>query len=186
MPPKIKITKEAIINAALNLVRVVGEDAINARSIACALNCSTQPIFSNFSSMAELRFAIIEAADKRYNEYISTEIKQELYPPYKASGMAYIRFAKEEKELFKLLYMRDRTLESGPSLEPSEELLSLIQKSTGLSREDSKLFQLETWSFVHGIAVMLATDFLELEWELISKMLTDIFVGLKKQHGIED
>ena len=29
------------------------------------------------------------------------------YLPYKANGMVYIRFAREEKELFKLLFMYD-------------------------------------------------------------------------------
>ena len=54
MPPRVKITKEDIIKTALELVRVGGEGAINARSIAGALGSSTQPIFSNFSSMEEL------------------------------------------------------------------------------------------------------------------------------------
>jgi hypothetical protein len=44
MPPKVKITKEEIIQTALFLVRENGEQAINARAIATALHCSTQPI----------------------------------------------------------------------------------------------------------------------------------------------
>lgn len=57
------------------------------------------------------------------------------YPPYKASGIAYICFAREEKELFKLLYMRDRsreTFDEGDSIKP---LIEEIQKQTGLSEE---------------------------------------------------
>ena len=55
MPPKVRITKEEIIGTCLALVRENGADALNARSIAAALGCSTQPIFSNFSSMEELQ-----------------------------------------------------------------------------------------------------------------------------------
>jgi AcrR family transcriptional regulator len=55
MPPKVKVTKEDIIQASVELVRKKGTDAINARTIASALNGSTQPIFSNFESMEELR-----------------------------------------------------------------------------------------------------------------------------------
>ena len=54
MPPKVKITKEDIIRTAVDLVRQRGIDAINARAIATALSCSTQPIFSNFATMDEL------------------------------------------------------------------------------------------------------------------------------------
>ena len=41
MPPKIKITREEIVDTALNLVREAGEQALNARSIAAKLKCST-------------------------------------------------------------------------------------------------------------------------------------------------
>ena len=103
MAPKVKITKEDIIEAAIELVRQRGELALNARNLATTLNCSTQPIFSNFSSMEELRMVVIAQADKLCNQYIKDEVKCGIYPAYKATGMAYIRFAKEEKELFKLL-----------------------------------------------------------------------------------
>ena len=39
MPPKVKITREDIIKTAIELVRANGEEAINARAIAAALNC---------------------------------------------------------------------------------------------------------------------------------------------------
>lgn len=45
MPPKIKITKEEIVDTALNLVREAGEQALNARSIAAKLKCSTQAVW---------------------------------------------------------------------------------------------------------------------------------------------
>ena len=51
MPPKVKITKKEIIGAGVELIRKEGAGAINARNIASALGCSTQPIFSNFSTM---------------------------------------------------------------------------------------------------------------------------------------
>ena len=54
MAPKIKITKDDIINTSIELIREGGEQSLNARAIASALNCSTQPIFSNFTSMEEL------------------------------------------------------------------------------------------------------------------------------------
>ena len=46
MPPKVKVKKEDVINAAVDIVRCSGAQAINARTIASALNCSTQPVFS--------------------------------------------------------------------------------------------------------------------------------------------
>ena len=137
MPPKTKITKEDIVNAAINIVRNNGAQALNARTIANFLNCSTQPIFSNFAKMEELRISVIEKADELCQKYIQHEIDSKRYPVYKSTGMAYIRFAKEEKELFKLLYMRDRTNEEFHDESKLNRKINFIVKtSTGLEEEE--------------------------------------------------
>lgn len=182
MPPKTKTTKESIVSAAMDIVREQGDAALNARTVAAALGCSTQPIFSNFASMQELRLAVANAAEKLYCEYIEKETQSGLWPPYKASGMAYIRFAKEEKQLFKLLFMRDRTAEEIPQeTELGNWVVGVVQGNTGLEEDRAKLFHLEMWAYTHGIAVMVATDYLDLDWELISLMLTDAYQGLRKR-----
>ncbi len=186
MPPKVKTTKEDIINTALEIVKKSGAQSINARNIASVLNCSTQPIFSNFKTMDDLRYEVVKKADKLCQDYMQREVEKGEYPPYKASGMAYIRFAKEQKELFKLLYMRDRTQETFiEQSEINDKMESIVHSNTGLEGESKKLFHLEMWAYVHGIAVMFATDYVNLEWELVSKMLTDCYQGLKKQYGTE-
>lgn len=186
MPPKVKITKDHIVSAAVEIVRETGADALNARTIAARLNCSTQPVFSNFATMEDLRFAVAEKAAALYENYMQQEIESGKYPVYKASGMAYIRFAKEEKEFFKLLYMCDRSDGSTPEdTTLTDKMADIIQENTGLNRTDAKLFHLEIWACVHGIATMFATGFLDLEWFLVSKMLTDIYQGLLKQYKTE-
>ena len=55
MAPKIKITKNDIISTAIAIVREKGSEALNARAVASSLECSTQPIFSNFKDMKELK-----------------------------------------------------------------------------------------------------------------------------------
>ncbi len=179
MPPKIKITRDDIVNAAVKIVQKNGAEALNARTVASYLECSTQPIFSNFSSMDELKVAVIEKADMLCQEYMQKEVQRGEFPVYKANGMAYILFAKEEKELFKLLYMRDRTKETETEESKlTEQMEDIVKNNTGLNESEAKLFHLETWAFVHGIATMFATGFLDLDWSLVSKMLTDCYKGL--------
>ena len=159
---------------------------MNARMVATMLHCSTQPIFSNFSTMDELRCAVSQKADLICREYLQREVDSGKYPAYKASGMAYIRFAKEEKELFKLLYMCDRS--GAPVPEESDlfsDMASMVRHNTGLSDAQTKLFHLEMWVQVHGIATMFATNYLDLDWDLVSRMLTDTYQGLRKQYGME-
>ena len=178
MPPRNKVTKRDILIAAVELTRA-GEP-LNARALAQKLGCSTQPIFSNYTSMEALRGDVIAAGMERYHQYLAESMGSGQYPPYKASGMGYIRFALEEKELFKLLFMRDRSGEAiGEDLEEVGPIIALIQEKTGMSFERSRLFHLEMWLYVHGIATMLATGYLPWTMEDISAMLTDAFEGLR-------
>lgn len=179
MPRKVKIAKEEIVKISLGLVRKHGEGAINARSVAAALNCSTQPVFSNFANIDELKKETTLAAYEIYCGFLKKEAESGKYPKYKSFGMGYIRFASEEKELFKLLFMRDRTGEDTSPTEDFEESVQLIMKANGLTREQARLMHLEIWSFVHGVGAMLATSFLTLDLDLISDMLTDVYQGIR-------
>ena len=182
MPPKVRIQKEDIINAAVEIVRQQGMEALNARNVAAALRCSTQPVFSNFATMDALRLEVVRASDALCREYIRRETESGLYPAYKSAGMAYIRFARDEKKLFQLLYMRDRSSEHFPEDDSlTVDMEKEVQDGTGLNAAESQLFHLEMWAFVHGIASMFATEFLELDWELVSRMLTDAYQGLIKR-----
>ncbi len=182
MPPKVKISREEIVSAALGLVRERGEEALNARAVAVALSCSTQPVFSNFGSMEELRAAVLEAAYAVYTDFLRRETEMGKYPQYKSFGMAYIRFAAEEKELFRFLFMRDRRGEANSPTLDFDASVEYIMEKNGVSRELATMIHLEVWIFVHGIAVMVATSFLSLEWEMISDMLSDAYQGIRMWH----
>lgn len=178
MPKKIKITREMIVEAATKTVRAFGADALNARSLAAMLEASTQPIFSNFRSMDEVLAAVKEEAGRIYGKCIERFIKDEKYPRYKCAGLAYVTFATEERELFKLLFMRDRESESIDNEPFEKEVITPLAATLGTDMDTARLFHLEMWSLVHGLAVMQATNYMPLELELVSKMLTDVYRGL--------
>lgn len=180
MPPKNKFTKEQVISAALAVTRKNGIGGLTARSLAAELGASAKPIFGLFQNMEQVQNQVIAAANELYQSYIQKGMAQNRYPPYKGSGMAYIQFAKEEKELFKLLFMRDRT---GEKIEERREdirpILDIIQKNLGIGEEEAYIFHLELWLYVHGIAAMIATGFLDWDAEFISRALTDAYEGMK-------
>ena len=186
MPPKLKITKEDVVSAALEIVRNEGDGALNARRIAAELGCSTQPVFSNFASMAELKLAAAAEAQKVYEDYLAREAKRTDVLPYKTTGLGLIRFAAEQRELFKLLYMRDRSGEDiGDGRVELEPLIEMIRRQTGLDKESAYRFHIEMWVFVHGIATMIATGYLKWDESFASEMLTDVYKGLVKRYGEE-
>lgn len=186
MPPKFKFTKEEITHAALEVTRKQGSGGLTARALAAELGCSVKPIFGLFKNMEEVQQEVWAAANKLYQEYMREGMASGKEPPYKASGIAYVRFAKEETELFKLLFMRDcsenERKTQGEQIQP---IIELLQKNLGISKEKAYLFHMEMWLLVHGMATMIATSYLDWDMGFVDKALTDAYSALK-QHYCEE
>ncbi len=185
MPKKQQVSKEMILRAALDTVCEKGPGALGARAVARKLGVSTQPIFSQFASTGELEQAVYREAVAVYNRRVETAM-QSSDRPYRAAGLAYIAFAREEPKLFRWLFMRDRS--KNPADDPTElePFLAILQKTLGLSREDALLFYLEMWTVVHGIATMIATSYFDWNQETVSRVLTDFYQGLQSRFQKED
>lgn len=186
MPPKAKFTREEIVKTALAIVRKRGGAAVTARAVAEELGSSPKVIFGLFRNMDELREEMIKSADRTWNDFLKAEMEKDDYPPYKASGMAYIRFAKEEKELFKLLFMRDRSGNRESSCENDFEsvtpILEILQNSLSIDADTAKMFHLEMWIFVHGIASITVTSYSDWDDEVISELLSVAYDGILRHY----
>lgn len=178
MPAKKQISKEKLIDAAFEIVRTEGMEALNMRTLANKCNCSTQPIYLSFSGAEELKAEVAKRITETFDKFIENEIASERYPKYKAIGMGYIRFAKEEKELFKYLLMRNRKEETDWEGESFDKSTYIIMQNYGLYKDDAQKLHAEMWICVHGIATMFATGYLNWDWETVSEMITDVFNGL--------
>lgn len=179
MPPKEKLMKQDIVSGAVELIRRKGIKALNARALAEELDCSTMPLFRNFQGMEEIRRAAMERIGEIYSAYIQRGAEQEL--PFKAMGMEYIRFAKEEPNFFRLMFMTaPRSLETPPLEDPtSHQVVDIASHASGLDPEKvGRLYQ-EMWVFVHGIATLIITGVMEFREDEISTMLSDVFLGVK-------
>ena len=183
MPPKFKVSREEIIEKALNVTSAKGISGLTARTLAAELGSSSKTIFGSFKNMEEVQKEVKKVAYALYKTYQSKAMADGKYPVYKASGMAYVTFAKEEKELFRLLFMCNR---SGENKEDNREeirpLLDIIMTDLGLTEEDAYIFHIEQWIYVHGIASMIATDYLDWDEKFVSRALTDVYRGLKYRY----
>lgn len=102
MPPKAKFTKEEIIDAALQIARTRGMEAITARDVAAQLGVSTRPIFTYFSTMEEVRREVYASAERLYGERIAHGLQNRR--PFLGVGVEYLRFAQEEPQLYRILF----------------------------------------------------------------------------------
>lgn len=191
MPPKPKYTRAEIVSAALSVVSEAGVDALTAKSLAKALHTSTTPIFTVFTSMQEVIDATKEAAMARFEEYAHTTDPDT--PPFKQIGMQMLRFALDEPQLYRLIFMAEHTsnasfddiyMHLGPV---ADESLDAIQHTYNLSLSDAKTLFEHTWIHTFGIGALCATGMCHFTQEQISHMLTQDFTAmmtlLKSQSG---
>ena len=55
MAPRVKFTRDEMVQAALSVVKAKGISALTARAIADELGVSTQPVFTCFNTMEEAK-----------------------------------------------------------------------------------------------------------------------------------
>ena len=187
MPPVIRYTHDAVLTAAFELVRRDGISAFNARSVAQELGSSTQPIFRLFSGMDDLRAGVIEMARKTMHDYMTSALEKS-DTPYLTMGMSYVLFAREEPELFKLLYMSDNSIDLDTSLPMPAEIIEEIIKESGLSVEQAKALHSWLWIFTHGLAVSFATKACSICTERLERIMRGAYeaAALKLQQDIQN
>jgi AcrR family transcriptional regulator len=157
--PEQKISKETLLEAALELVRTKGESSLSARTIAEAAHCSVQPIYSLFNDMQGLATELYEYARqwvRRYN-LDNANIGSNLF---QSNGFVHLQLASTERNLFHFLYlsrhMQAHSIEemfTSISLDGVEEC---IQELGGLSPENAHELYLNMIIYSHGLASMLA------------------------------
>ncbi len=181
MPPKSQITRQMILESGLELIRRNGADALNVRSLASELHCSTQPIMYQFSSVDELKSEIYSAADEFHTGYIM-DVDFENEDPMMGIGLRYIRFAAEEKHLFRFLFQSDKYANSSFSeLIGSEALapiLAVLQEEAGITEEQSREAFASLFLTAHGIASLLANNSMEYDENYSESVLTNVFMGV--------
>lgn len=185
MPPVRKFQKEDIIDTAYEIVKNEGFENVNARRIAKELKCSIQPVFHNFETMEELNKAVYEKIYNTYKEYIMKCVNKE--KPYKEMGISYIKFAKDYPEFFKIIFMKETTLNAENFMMEdtvSNDIIKAGQNFTGLSYEEQKKFHLKVWIFTHGLSCLVATKTIKMSdneiEELLSSTVWNIYLGFKK------
>ncbi|MEI3386546.1 MAG: TetR-like C-terminal domain-containing protein [Faecalibacillus intestinalis] len=179
MSARRKIQKEDIIQESVSIVAKEGINALNARKIAKKLGCSTQPLFYIYENMDDLKKDVMNEIVKIFDiEVLKSETGQ---LEYKDIGINYIRFAKEEPELFKIMFNRKINEGAFDFIDltgSAKTILETISKQTGMSNEDAKQFHLRMWLYVNGIASLAANQTVEFIDGEIAELLKDQYVSM--------
>lgn len=172
--------KKIIINTAVLMVKKDGWEAVNARSLAKALGMSTKPLYRIYSGMDEIKKDLYDAIFKIYDEYITKRIdhKNALI----TLCVAYIEFAKENKNLFKCLFLSHnlnwKTIDNVLDEKWNQStIVNLVNKYNYTFDEAKNLF-LNIWIYANGLATLLATNDLTLESKDIIRRIVQFYKKL--------
>ena len=181
MPTTIRITKEMILNAAFDITRNEGIEKLSNREIAKKMNCSIRPIYYQFKNSEELYKALYNKINSYFYDFIMKNIVDDI-PHYKQIGINYIKFAQEETNLFKVLFMSPSRNLPNTFVETDKTgfagVVAAIKLSTHLSDKGIKSFHTKMWIFVHGIATLTVSKSVKFTEEQIRDLLSQEFQAL--------
>ena len=172
MAPKNKFTKDEMVAAALRVVRAKGADGLTAKTIADELGTSTQPIFTAFGSMGGIRKAVYSAAVRVYDDYTSAGLRETI--PFLGVGTQYIRFAREEPELYRLLFLT-KSQEFG-AMQAMRHLQALVRSTViavyHITEDEADFYFRNLWLVVHSLATLIVTGDCPYRDQEIGQILT--------------
>lgn len=158
--------RNALIAAGLEVLAEQGAEALNLREVARRAGVSHAAPYRHFADKTALIEAIAEdgfhrlwAALERANTRPAKNTSQKLI----ALGLAYVRFALEHADHFRVMFSSARNPEANPSLYVESkagfhiliEVLQAGQASGDLIKDDPLDQAKALWATMHGIAVLL-------------------------------
>lgn len=163
MPKKPIYSREIILNYAYKILVERGLQDISARNLAKEMKSSIIPIYSFFSSMDEVKEELLKLAKKKLMEYMKDDYTD---MSILNVGMGIVLFAREEKELFRSIFLRanpysqliDDVLEDFKNLILEE--FKKDERFKNLSKEKSDWLLNRGWTYAHGLATLTCTGYL--------------------------
>ena len=153
-------TRENIIDAAIALIREQGWAQVTTRKIARRMGSSTMPIYSHVKSVDELEHEIRARVRSMLKEF---QLRSYTDQPLLNLAFGYVVFARDEKQLFRFLYLDSPDLlESGNLSGMKESFLEQFGKDSPVGAALSAMEEAgeeamiqNTWIFTHGLAMLV-------------------------------
>ena len=192
MPPKVKFSREQILKEALNLVREEGETALTTRALGKRLGTTATPIFTAFENVDELKLEVKEAAKDLFAMHIRQGLSES--PVFIGVAKHYVLFARDEPNLFRLLFMSQEMISETEEYSPiitdnCRTVYEAFKDTFNLSELDAARLYLHTGIYLHGLASLFAEKMCNFSIEDVDALISEAGEGLVsavKTHFFEE
>lgn len=164
MGRKTQITKEIILDAALQLLIRQGYAAINIKSIAAEVGCSTQPIAWHFENMDSFRRAFLDHCIRCAKERFTVQ-DGPLDEMLERTASNYVRIAHKMPHLFRFVFVdnkdecKNSDIIQSLQLDNTEKIVELLCREKGLTEAQAASFLMDFEFYIHGIASYTMSGF---------------------------
>lgn len=155
-PRSTQFSRDDIINTAVQLVRQNGWQGFSVTAVAKAMNSSTMPLYSQFANVRDLEDEVCRKTLELLKEHMMVVHTGDIWIDH---GISYVRFAEEERYLFRCLW-DGRNVEL--SKEIGKELNEFISDTLtnyplfmGLNAEILKMIRITRMMFAQKLAYWL-------------------------------
>ena len=175
MPRNALLTKEAVTAAGLAIVRREGQNALTARALSRELGCSLSPIFTVFKDMDEIQVSVKKAAEDYFADFMKDV--NEFEPAFKEFGLRLVRFAKQDGNLFDMLFL-SRGGRSDIAGQIAQRSLMDIQQNYDLTDSQASMIFKQMWPVATGIASLCVHRPMAFSEEETGQILSNHFSGV--------
>ncbi len=162
-PPRPAETEASIVEAARSILAEGGLAALSMRTVADRVGLSATAIYRYFDGKEDLVSRVVRAGYQRFGQYVTEAAEQQPEGSLErlfALGDAYVRFAFENQEHFRVLYSLQtspRDIEELPGSGGYELLRRLVVdaiEAGNLRRGDPDVIAHYLWTSVHGLVTL--------------------------------
>jgi AcrR family transcriptional regulator len=160
-------TETAILEAARDLLAEGGLEALSMRGVAGRVGVSATAIYNYFENKGDLVKRVVTDGFERFTGYLRgaiADLPVGSAERLRALGEAYIRFALENREYFRVIFAshaetpRDiEELPEGGGYELFRQTVVDAMESGAIRKADPDLVVLYLWTHVHGLVSLLLT-----------------------------
>ncbi|MEG0163716.1 TetR/AcrR family transcriptional regulator [Anaerorhabdus sp.] len=189
MARKIQISKEVILQAALEMLIRDGFASVNIKTLSKEIGCSTQPLVWHFENMDGLRKALAQYALAYANTKMEPKDGNSI-EAFKQVGTGFVRIALDEPNLFRFLYLEGYmglpadNLEMLINDEENIELIKRISKDLEISKKKASRYLQNTIVYTYGIATLIAIGMIKTSQKEVMKLVNNAANAFLIQEGV--
>lgn len=178
-----KITKDMIVDAALEIFRAEGFESVTSRRIALRLGCSTQPIYFEYKNMDELKDDIIKKVVEQLDELFSSVSGDSDEFVYRSFGLSFLKFVQTDPFVFRQIYIVEGKIGKQVDDLRMPKVLDILENKYGYKKETAIAINNMAACSLMGMAFFISSGYKKVSENEIIKNLELLFGSVCAVYG---